>query len=174
MSWTARAGICSWRWTGPLAAWPPQGEARRGRGTGTRQFLPVFLLLFAGAPPTGHDSVDSQAGCRCRRLDFDPSQRPSPRADPDFFTGARARVCVCVCGRSLGWKRHPRSWVAAGLGRREVRRMGIWLAGPGLQVADESGWLAFQLTRWPLLTATGWWRSRSCSCSCTGWFKNFR
>ena len=162
-------------WTTRRLASTPQGEeARRGRGTGTRQFLPVFLLLFAGAPPTGHDSVDSQAGCRCRcrRLDFDPSQRPSPRADPDFFTGARARVRLC--GRSLAWKRHPRSWVAAGLGRREVRRMGIWLAGPGLQVADESGWLAFQLTRWPLLTATGWWRSRSCSCSCTGWFTNFR
>lgn len=124
-SWTARAGICSWSlevdWTTRRLASTGRSEERK-RHDRTRQFLPVFLLLFAGKPPTGHDSVDSQAGCRrvlpirFRSIPPSHSQRPSPRADPDFFTGARACACAAAVARVVG-----NATGAAGLGRRRTR-----------------------------------------------------
>jgi hypothetical protein len=100
----------------PASACSLQGEARRGGGT--RQFLPVFLLLFAGAP-TGHDSVDTRQAGRVpggRRFDCEfaihpPSGRVHALTPVFLRPGARGRSLV------WNWKRHPR-WVAGAAGLR--------------------------------------------------------
>ena len=164
-SWRSVAG-------GGLDHSPPLHRQReRELGEGARgSFFRYFFCFSLGAwaPTTGHDSVDRQAGCR--RFDFDlvqsmhpsHSQRPSPRADRDFFTGARARACA----RSLAWLETPpalRACNAAGSPPEPdsagMRRTDLHLVGrPGRACRLLTNLaLAFQLTtRWPplLLTAT--------------------
>jgi hypothetical protein len=157
----------------PASACSLQGEARRGGGT--RQFLPVFLLLFAGAP-TGHDSVDDtrQAGRvpGGRRFDCEFAiHPPSPSGRVHALTPVFLRPAR-VGGRSFGIGNAIRAGSPApldsGLGRH-VRRMDlVGRSGPGLLVADESGSL-FTHSRWPLrLTAI-----RCGSRYCTGWYRFF-
>jgi hypothetical protein len=122
----------AWRWTGPLAAWPPQGEARRGRGTTARgSFFRYFFCFSLGShQPDTTVSTARQVAAGCRRFDFDPPLPPTPsgrvHALTPIFLRARARVRVRL--RSLAWLEMPPAqlgWVAAGLGRHEEDGSGL-------------------------------------------------
>jgi hypothetical protein len=116
-----RAGVCSSRCTGALAR---LGLFSTGRSEERRRHEAVSSgISFAfrwGANRTRqcrrHSTGRQGAGwppIRLRICDTSSqSQRPSPRADPGFFTaGARGRSLV------WNWKRHPR-WVAGAAGLR--------------------------------------------------------
>jgi len=182
-SWRSVAG---WRRTGPLAA-PPQAEREReseerGHEAVSSGISFAFRLGLGRQQPDTTVSTGRQGAADSISISSSPCIPPTPSGRVHALTAIflRARARVRVRGRSLGWKRHPRSAHAMQLGRRRSRtRPGRheedgsasgWPARASLQVADESG--SRFSAHHPLAAAAAdsyyygaGWGSRSCSCN---------